>query len=265
MKEGCLIIAGLGLHPGQCTLEARAALLGADIVLAQAGEADMLAWVRKLNANTHSLQDIYARHATRMDAYEAMAQAMLAPVRQGRRVCAAFYGHPGVFVSPSHIAVARARAEGLCVMMLPGVSAQDCLFADLGVDPGQSGLQSYEARDFFLHARAIDPTAPLVLWQPAVVDDQALAGFQSRAGALDALAAALMEIYPSNHEIVLYEAAVCTQTRARIERIALDQLGGALILQETTLFVPSIARPQQSLRRQSMMERAIGAHRGEAV
>jgi uroporphyrin-III C-methyltransferase len=259
MPEGCLVIVGLGLHPGQCTLEAREALVGADIVFAQAGEADMLAWVRTLNANTHSLQDLYAQHETRMDAYEAMAEATLAPVREGARVCAAYYGHPGVFVSPSHIAMGRARAEGLTHMMLPGVSAEDCLFADMGVDPGRTGLQSYEARDFFLNARPIDPCTPLVLWQPAVVDEAAQSGFQSRKGAMTALAVALMETYPRDHEIVLYEASPCLEARARVERLALHQLGDAQIEQETTLFVPALGVPQRSTARQDLMTRAISA------
>jgi len=31
--------------------------------------------------------------------------------------------------------------------MLPGISAEDCLVADLGIDPASSGCQSYEAND----------------------------------------------------------------------------------------------------------------------
>lgn len=257
MHKGCLLLVGLGLHPGQCTLEALAALKAADVVFAQAGEPSMLAWVRAQNANTHSLQDHYAGHATRLNAYEAMAEAMLAPVRQGMRVCAAFYGHPGVFVSPSHMARTRAQAEGLVVMMLPGVSAEDCLYADLGVDPGGRGVQSYEARDFFVHARAIDVCAPLILWQPAVVDEAAQSGFCSRAGALAALAAALQEIYPGDHEMVLYEAACCAHESPRIERVRLDQLGGAEIVQETTLFVPALSAPKPAPARQDLMARAL--------
>ena len=98
-----------------------------------------------------------------------MAEAILEPVRAGKRVCAAFYGHPGVFVLPSHEAIARARAEGFDATMLPGVSAEDCLVADLGVDPARNGLQSYEAGDFLRRRPAIEPTTALVLWQIGVV------------------------------------------------------------------------------------------------
>ena len=98
-----------------------------------------------------------------------MTEAILEPVRAGKRVCAAFYGHPGVFVLPSHEAVSRARAEGFDASMQPGVSAEDCLVADLGVDPGVNGLQSYEAGDFLRRRPATEPTTALVLWQIGVV------------------------------------------------------------------------------------------------
>ena len=94
-----------------------------------------------------------------------MVEEILGPVREGKRVCAVFYGHPGVYVEPSHEAVRRAREEGFEARMLPAVSAEDCLVADLGVDPGEHGWQSWEATGFLLHGFRPDPTAGLVLWQ----------------------------------------------------------------------------------------------------
>ena len=95
---------------------------------------------------------------------------ILAHVRRGLDVCAAFYGHPGVFVDSVARGGARAparRASGLGCS--PAISAEDCLFADLGVDPARFGCQSYEATDFLVHGRRVDPTATLVLWQIGTV------------------------------------------------------------------------------------------------
>jgi len=39
--------------------------------------------------------------------------------------------------------------------MLPGISAEDCLFADIGVDPGIYGCQSFEATDLFVNESLI--------------------------------------------------------------------------------------------------------------
>jgi precorrin-2 methylase len=62
-------------------------------------------------------------------------------VREGLNVCAAFYGHPGVFVYASHQSIRLARAEGFEAQMLPGISAEDCVFADLGIDPENMGVR----------------------------------------------------------------------------------------------------------------------------
>lgn len=49
--------------------------------------------------------------------------------------------------------------------MLPGVPAEDCLFADLGVDPGVAWWQSYDATPFLVYRPQFDTSAGLVLWQ----------------------------------------------------------------------------------------------------
>src|SRR5437899_1041057 len=104
----------------------------------------------------------------RDETYDDIVAEILSAVRSGTRVCVALYGHPGVFARPAHEAVRRARAEGFPARMLPAVSAEDCLFADLGVDPGENGCQSYEATDFLLRKREVDVSAALVLWQISV-------------------------------------------------------------------------------------------------
>ena len=94
---------------------------------------------------------------------------MLAEVRKGLDVVGAFYGHPGVFVSPSHRAIAIAREEGYRARMLPGISAEDCLFADLGIDPSNPGCVSYEASELLIRDLPVVATSHLVLWQVGVV------------------------------------------------------------------------------------------------
>ncbi len=52
--------------------------------------------------------------------------------------------------------------------MEPGISAEDCLYADLGLDPGTYGCQHYEASNLMFYQRTIDTAAYLILWQPGV-------------------------------------------------------------------------------------------------
>jgi precorrin-6B methylase 1 len=79
-------------------------------------------------------------------AYDRMVERILSYVRRGLNVCVVFYGHPGVFVHPGHESIRRARIEGFSACILPGISAEDCLFAELGIDPSKNG-QSFEATE----------------------------------------------------------------------------------------------------------------------
>lgn len=73
--------------------------------------------------------------------YRQMVDAMLDEVRAGKRVCGAFYGHPGVLLACASN-IAQAREEGFDAVMEPGISAEDCLYADLIVDPAASAVST---------------------------------------------------------------------------------------------------------------------------
>lgn len=239
--NGSLIIVGVGIGlAGQCTIEARNAIEAAEEVLSLAGDRLVQQWLEGLNSNVRSLHGFYDVSPNRAAAYEAIAEAILAPVRLGKRVCAVFYGHPGVFVTPSHAAMAKARAENFHAKMLPAVSAEDCLFADLGVDPGAHGCQSYEARDFLITKRRIDPRAALILWQIAVVGDGAFVSLSPDPTALGDLACALMQIYPDNHPVTVYAAQTLPFLPPEIETLPLHQLALAHVDQASTLYVPPL-------------------------
>ncbi len=236
--SGSLTVVGTGIQLGtHMTPEARMAIEGADIVLALVAEPVMQSVVERLNPETHSLHGHYVVGESRVDAYEAMIVEILSHVRRGLDVCAAFYGHPGVFVAPSHEAVRRARAEGFRARMLPGISAEDCLFADLGVDPARFGCQSYEATDFLVHARRVDTTAALVLWQLGTVGNAA-ASAEARPSGLGVLVDVLLGLYPSGHEVVVYEASPYPGFDPRITSMILSELAESHVTALSTLYVP---------------------------
>ncbi len=194
-------------------------------------------FLERLNPRTRSLHELYEVGAGRADAYEAMTEEILAEVRAGKNVCAAFYGHPGVFVAPSHEAVRRARAEGFPARMLPGISAEDCLFADLGVDPSRHGCQSYEATDFLVHRRRIDPTAGLILWQIGTVGNTAAAVDTVEDG-LPILVETLLEHYPPAHAVTVYEASPYPGFEALIRTLCLSELAAGHVTPLSTLYLP---------------------------
>jgi len=236
-STGSLTVIGTGIRPQQLTAESRQALVEADDVLYLTAEPGGGSWLERLHPNVRSLEDCYVEGAARRTAYEAMVEALLEPVRRGRNVCGAFYGHPGVFVTPSHEAVRQARAEGFPARMLPAVSAEDCLYADLGIDPGFSGRQSYEATKFLEERRPIDVHAYLILWQISVIGvDRAVSS--PRQEGLAELAEALLAHYPPEHEVVLYEASPYPIADAIVERIPLVQLAEAAVRPMATLLIP---------------------------
>ena len=208
------------------TPEARAAIAGAEDVFFLVGDSISESFLLELAPRARSLAGCY-EHS---DVYERMTETILEPARRGRRVCAAFYGHPGIFVLPSRQAIERAHAEGIDARMLPGVSALDCLFADLGVDPAASGFQTYEAGDFARRRPAIERSAALVLWQAGVND----------VGAVREL---LLEEYPADHELVVYEASPYPGIAPLADAVALGELGAAALSPRSTVYVPPVHRP----------------------
>jgi len=243
LQAGSLTIVGTGIQVGaHTTQEAIAQIRQADRVLYVM--ADQLAqdWLDSLNPNTESLFRFYGSGKSRLETYRQMVDRILELVREGLHVCAAFYGHPGVFVNPSHEAVRRARAEGFAARMLPGISAEDCLFADLGVDPGPSGCQSFEATDFLLCRRVFDPTSALVIWQAGCVGDLTFQSQDYNPRGLAVLTEVLLHTYPPDHEVVIYQAAHYLVCDPIIERRPLAELAARPISAATTLYVAPLSR-----------------------
>ena len=239
---GSLVVVGTGIGAGQLTTEARAEISASDEVFFLVGDAVSEHIVCELAQSASSLAGCYENGRPRRDAYEGMVETILTPARAGKHVCAAFYGHPGMLVFPAREAVRRARGEGLAARMLPGVSALDCLFADLGVDPGEHGFQTYEADDFLRRRPVVEPRAALVLWQVGVVGEE-IHSPDGAPVALRELIDALLETYAPEHELVVYEASPFPGVAAQVVRVGLGALTASALSKRSTVYVPPIATP----------------------
>ena len=239
-RRGSLVVVGTGIKVADHTTpEALRAMREAEKLFYLVADNISDAWVRKLNPTAESLKDAYRIGRPRRDSYREMTERILAPVRGGNAVCAAFYGHPGVFVGPSHDAIRRARREGFRARMLPGISAEDCLFADLGVNPATAGCQSFEATDFLAARRRFDPSSALILWQVGVLGEPSVrSGMTCRPERLAILAARLRKFYPLRHPLVLYEASPFAICDAAITRTSLAKLPKLAVEAMVTLYVP---------------------------
>ncbi|GGP86530.1 SAM-dependent methyltransferase [Streptomyces melanogenes] len=242
-KPGSLAVVGTGIRVvGQLTVEAIAWMKEADELVYLVADPIAEEVITQLNPKALSLRGYYGEGQGRMGSYEAMVDHILSCVRGGKRTCAAFYGHPGVFAYPSHESIRRARTEGYTAFMLPGISAEDCLFADLGVDPCVNGTQTYEASDFLLHERTIDTSSQLILWQVGVVGDFTYRGQGYDLRGFPLLVQRLLEFYPPSQEVVLYEAALFLGCPPTIQRLQLSQLTAEYVNAATTMYIAP-ARP----------------------
>ncbi|WP_147651309.1 SAM-dependent methyltransferase [Vulcaniibacterium gelatinicum] len=250
---GSLVCVGLGMMLGaHLAPRSRSEIEQAEVVFGLVSDPIVELWLQQMRPDMRSLQPYYREGKPRTRTYREMVEAMLAEVRAGRRVCGVFYGHPGVFALVPHRAIERARAEGFQAHMEPGISAEDCLYADLGMDPGTYGCQHYEASQFMFYRRRIDPSAYLVLWQIGIAGDRSTARFSTGAAHRRLLLELLSEDYPPQHEVIAYEAATLPICQPRMDRMPLSAIVDADLRMQTTLVIPP-ARPMQ--RNEAMLER----------
>lgn len=244
--QGTLIVVGTGIKlVSHVTQAAQQAIAQAEVVLFVAGDALLATWITRLNPAAESLHTLYAPGKRRRQTYREMTARILAEVRHGRHVCAAFYGHPGVFVRPAHAAIRQARREGFPAGMLPGISAEDCLFADLEIAPLPAGWQRYEATDFLQQQRRFDPASHLILWQIGVIGQRHFqANDETGRAGLHQLTQTLLESYPAGHEVIVYEAAIYPTLAPVIQRRPLAHLPQANVTPLSTLYVPPVAAPR---------------------
>lgn len=236
---GSLVCVGLGMTLGShITPLSRSYIEKSDVVFAGTSDGIVELWLARMNPDVRSLQMFYREGKSRLDTYRQMVDAMLCEVRAGKRVCGAFYGHPGVFAFPPHKAIEIARSEGYPAHMEPGVSAEDCLYADLGIDPGKYGCQHYEASQFMFYKRRVDTSAYLVLWQVGVAGDRSLARFATGVAYRQVLVDVLTRDYEPGHEVIIYEAATLPVRQPKIERLALGALANAQIEMHATVVIP---------------------------
>jgi uncharacterized protein YabN with tetrapyrrole methylase and pyrophosphatase domain len=244
---------------GQLTPIAQSYIESFDVVVAAIPHIFTRKWIMNVAKEYICLnsyyEDMKIDGKNRRDTYRRMADTILSEMRSGKRVCAAFYGHPGIFACISHMAIADARAEGYDAHMEPGISALDCLVADLGIDPGTYGMQSMESTQFMIYQRMIDPTALLVLWQPGVAGELALKALETNEEYLQVLVNKLALTYPLDHEVILYEAATDPLEKTRIDKICLGDLPRARLRQITTLVIP----PAKTLERDQAVIDQINA------
>ena len=245
LMSGSLTCVGTGMTLGaHVSPIAQSHIEHADVVYSLMANGFAQKWLEGINDNVHSLQHFYEEGKNRNITYNEMVDIILDAVREGKKVVAAFYGHPGVFACVAHRAIKKAKLEDLPATMEPGISAEDCLYADLGIDPGNTGCMHFETSQFMFYKRNIDNSAHLILWQVALAGDKSLGKFSTGSAYRQVLVDLLLEHYPADHQVILYEAKGIAIDTMRADKIALTELVDAELHMQTTLVIPPSEKMQ---------------------
>lgn len=255
---GELIILGSGLSTADLTSDFNQQIESADYVFYCLYDQLARAHIKSLRPDAYDLFVFYQNDVDRHVTYVQMAEAMLYPVRRGQKSVAVFYGHPGVFATPTHRAIELARSEGHMAKMRPGISALDYLIADLGFDPALPGLLSYEASDMLLRRRLIDTTLHVVLWQVGVVGDFEFnhGGFAN--SGFGALIDRLEEDYGPTAFVTHYIAPTYPGVDALIEHFQIQELRKADVKAEIQAISTFYLEPQAPVETDRIMAEQLG-------
>lgn len=237
--KSSLTVVGCGIKFfAHLTTEAIAYIQHSDIVLYLVNDPVLKSWLKKQNKNTEPLDFLYGSFPFRMEAYEHITNYVLEHLYQKKHVCFALYGHPSVFSKPGLAAVKQAQEQGYIAKILPAISAEACLFADLLIDPGSSGCQSFEATDFLIHQRQFSTYSHLILWQidaVGIIDQEST---NNKKTGILLLLDYLKYFYHLEDEIILYEAAQYPGFEPKIIRIQLQHLPDIQLSTLSTLYIP---------------------------
>lgn len=255
-----LFILGSGIKfSSHFTREFISHLEQANKVLFLVNNPALQAWIQKVNPNSESLDLLYFKNKQRNLNYQTIAEHIVKSFeRSAGHVCAVFYGHPLMLSEPGFLTVQLATDRGYSVKVLPGISALDCLFADLMVDPGDFGFQSYEASHFLMYPKMIDVSSHLILWQLGSLGRVVHAGLVSDCRKyVTVLKEILLKSYPGNHSVFLYEAAQYPYFEPQIQKIEVRHLPSAIISTLTTLYIPPAQMPSLNKERLFAMDLSV--------
>jgi Rps23 Pro-64 3,4-dihydroxylase Tpa1-like proline 4-hydroxylase len=197
-----LYIVGLGIMGvRQITHEVESVLRRSREVLFVDADFGVEEYLAQLCEKVTDLVPMYQELEPRINAYDRMATAALEAALDHPPVTFAVYGHPLVYVYPSMQILRAAALLGIRVQVLPGISTLDALLIDLGLDPGFSGLQMYEATDLLLRDRPLQPDVPCILWQVGAVETLLHSTAPSIPARFQRLQTHLLNFYPPDHPV----------------------------------------------------------------
>ena len=239
---GKIIAVGTGIKSiSHLTEETRVVIKSADHCLYLVTEEHLKTWIEKESKSSQSLESFFFDSEKRVEIYKNISAFIVDEAKKYESLCVIFYGHPTFYAKSALAAVNEHKKQGYEAIVLPSVSSVDCLWSDLCVDPGDGGCSIFEATDFLVSKRVFDTRSHLILLQVGVIGGDDL----NIKDNLNILQTYLEYYYPQNHPAYIYEASSLPGVEPYIDRVQIDNLGGATVSKISTLYVPPAEKAHQ--------------------
>lgn len=224
------------------TTEAKTYIEHADCVLYLINEPIFESWLIKHSKKCMSLEKYYFLHEKRSDSYKKIIAKIISLSKKYDFISVVLYGHPVVFSSLGIDTIKKAQKQNIETVILPGISTEDCLFADLEIDPSQNGCFSVEATNFIIFDDVINVFSDLIIWQVGIIGNIGSVFNKNSKDGLALIQKKLLQTYSPEHEIILYEASLYPGVQSKIVKFPLQYLMEQDMSSLSTLYVPAKKR-----------------------
>ncbi|HBD7411738.1 TPA: uroporphyrinogen III methylase [Legionella pneumophila] len=233
--------------------EAESHINKAEIVLFLVNEPVMEEWIGVHARKVKNLSGLYFSQKNRESSYRLITKEILHALECYEFVCVVFYGHPTVFALPGLEAIKKAKENGVETKIIPAISAEDCLFADLEIDPGECGCYSVEATDLLVYQRHPDTSSHLLVWQVGMLGNL---GHEAhlKTDAIELFVEYLLKFYSENHVAVIYEASIYPGLDCIVKKFMLKELRDQRISKIAILYIP----PEEKKSADSLVLKKLG-------
>nr|WP_133136763.1 SAM-dependent methyltransferase [Legionella rowbothamii] len=229
------------------TTEFKTYATSADKVLYLVNEPITKQWIEHYSKLSESLEPIYFSENDRQDSYDKIRDKILTDLESYDFITVILYGHPTIFADPGLQAIFEAQKNSIETIILPGISVENCLYADLKIDPGQFGCFHVEATELLLYDKSIDPTAHLCIWQPGMIGNRSIPKLNQKIKHLNLLKLKLKKHYPDDHIAIIYEASMYPSVEPRIHPFPLYEIENQTIETLSTLYLPPLPQRKPDL------------------
>lgn len=231
-----LTILGSGIKSfSHLTQESITYIKNSEIICYLINEPLMKDYIRDNSKESYDLDILYNAHTYRKDSYLDITKYVLSQFDKYNHVSFIVYGHPCFCVNSTINAIKLANKD-IDIEVLPAVSSEDCLYADLGINPLVYGTQIYEATDFLIFDRTVDASSNLILFQIGMIGN-IKHDKDVNIDNLIILKSKLLNHYPKDHELIVYEASLYPHVKPVVTKITLNDLENGKFSHISTVFI----------------------------